>query len=161
MGHDNFEDQVTPNAEARLERKREIETKLILSSNFKGWNISENLIAEKNLKNQPWEFGYAFGVSRPLGTLASGRDCHFCRENFSIGAEVYGGLGSTLDFGLHDTAHYFAPVLSWAVSDNSTLRLSPGVGLTHETNPVLIRLGYTYEIQGFTQRVAKLFGRRP
>jgi hypothetical protein len=74
---------------------------------------------------------------------------------------VYGGLGSTLGFGLHDTAHYFAPVISWAVNDNSTLQLSPGIGLTHKTNPVLIRFGYTYEIQGFTQRVAKLFGRTP
>ena len=34
-------------------------------------------------------------------------------------------------------------------------------GLTHETNPLLIRFGYTYEIQGFTQHVAKLFGRKP
>jgi len=74
---------------------------------------------------------------------------------------VYGGLGSTLDFGVHDTAHYFAPVISWAIGDNSTLRLSPGVGLTHEANPVLIRFGYIYEIQGFGELVAKLFGRRP
>src|SRR5437016_5938988 len=139
-----------------------LEGKLILSSDYHDWNISENFILAKNFsQSEGLEFGYAFGVSRPLATLASARHCHFCRENFSLGAEVYGGLGSTLDFGLHDSAHYFAPVLSWAVSDNSTLRLSPGVGLTHETNPVLIRLGYTYEIQDFTQRVAKLFGRRP
>ena len=155
-------DLTSPNAFLSPTRDHELESKLILSSDYHDWNISENFILAKNFsQSEGIEFGYAFGVSRPLGTLASGRDCHFCRENFSLGAEVYGGLGSTLDFGLHDTAHYFAPVLSWAVSDNSTLRLSPGVGLTHETNPVLIRLGYTYEIQDFTQRVAKLFGRRP
>ncbi len=155
-------DLTSPNALLSPTRDHELEGKLILSSDYHDWNISENFILAKNFsQSEGIEFGYAFGVSRPLGTLASGRDCHFCRENFSLGAEVYGGLGSTLDFGLHDTAHYFAPVLSWAVSDNSTLRLSPGVGLTHQTNPVLIRFGYAYEIQGFTQAVAKLFGRKP
>ena len=33
----------------RSEKKREAELKLILSGNFKGWNVAENLIAEKNL----------------------------------------------------------------------------------------------------------------
>jgi len=156
------QDLTSPNALLSPIRDHELESKLILSSDYHDWNISENFILAKNFsQSEGIEFGYAFGVSRPLATLASARDCHFCRENFSLGAEVYGGLGSTLDFGLHDTAHYFAPVISWAVSDNSTVRLSPGFGLTHETNPVLIRFGYTYEIQGFTQAVAKLFGRKP
>ncbi len=42
--------------------------KLILSSNFRDWNISENFIAEKNFAHEPWEFGYAVGASRPLKT---------------------------------------------------------------------------------------------
>src|SRR5712691_7988011 len=60
VGHDTFEDQTVPNDEARHQRKREIETKLILSSYVNGWNISENFIAEKVI-NHPnsWEFGYA------------------------------------------------------------------------------------------------------
>ncbi len=106
------------------------------------------------------EFGYSFGVSRPLATLASGADCRFCRENFIVGAEMYGGLGSTLGFGVQNNAHYIAPVLSWAVTDNSTLRFSPGFGLNQESNPVLLRFGYTYEVQNFGSKVAKLFGRK-
>jgi hypothetical protein len=106
------------------------------------------------------EFGYAFGVSRPLASLASGADCRFCRENFILGAEMYGGLGSTLGFGVHDTAHYFAPVLSWMVSENSTLRFSPGFGLTSGSNAVLIRVGYAYEIQNFGTKISKLFERK-
>ncbi len=152
-------DLTSPNALLTPTRDHELEGKLILSSDYHDWNISENFTLAKNFsQSEGIEFGYAFGVSRPLGTLSSARDCHFCRENFSLGAELYGGLGSTLDFGPHNAAHYFAPVISWTVSDNSTIRLSPGFGLTHETNPVLIRFGYTYEIQGFSQHVAKLFG---
>jgi hypothetical protein len=152
-------DLKSPNALLTPTRNHELEGKLIFSSDYHDWNISENFTLAKNFsQSEGIEFGYAFGVSRPLATIASARDCHFCRENFSLGAEVYGGLGSTLDFGFHDTAHYVAPVISWAVSDNSTLRLSPGFGLTHETNPVLIRFGYTYEIQGFSQHIARLFG---
>jgi hypothetical protein len=71
----------------RREKKREAELKLILSSNFKGWNVSENMIAEKNLRGDPWEFGYALGVSRPLALVASAKSWVFCRENLSAGAE--------------------------------------------------------------------------
>jgi hypothetical protein len=143
-------------------RVHELEGKLILSSNYRDWNVSENFIVAKNFsQSQGLEFGYAFGVSRPLGSLASSANCRLCRENFILGAEMYGGLGSTLDFGVHGTAHYIAPVLSWMVSDNSTLRFSPGFGLTQESNPALFRFGYTYEVQNFGSRVAKLFGRKP
>jgi len=152
----------SPNSLLRPSHAHELEGKLILSSNYHDWNISENFTFEKNFsESEGIEFGYALGMSHPLATIASGSECRFCRENFTVGAEVYGGLGSTLNFGARDAAHYFAPVISWTVSDNSTLRFSPGFGLTHEANPVLIRFGYSYEIRGFSQRVAKLFGRRP
>jgi hypothetical protein len=112
VGHDGEADHAVPNNVSRRERKREIETKLILSSNFKGWNISENIIAEKNLANEPWEFGYAIGVSRPLALAARPDACTFCRENFVAGVELYGGLGDRYSFGLNDTSHYIAPLLA-------------------------------------------------
>src|SRR5439155_7453190 len=86
VGHDVESDDLTANAEARQEHKREVELKLILSSNTKGWNFSENITAEKNLSNEPWEFGYALGASRPLSLKASARRCTFCRQNFTVGA---------------------------------------------------------------------------
>jgi hypothetical protein len=150
------------NALLRPENVRELETKLILSSDYHDWNIAENFLVTKDFaESEGFEFGYSVGVSRPLATLASGADCRFCRENFIAGIEMYGGLGSTLDFGLHDTAQYIAPVLSWTVSDNSTLRFSPGFGLSHESSPVLLRFGYTYEVQNFGSKISKLFGRKP
>lgn len=155
-------DLTSRNALLTPQHDRELEGKLILSSDWRDWNIAENFIAAKNFsQSEGVEFGYSFGASRPLATLASGTDCRFCRENFTAGAEIYGGLGSTLDgFGARDTQHYAAPVISWLVTENSTLRFSPGFGLTRESNPVLIRFGYTYEVQGFGSRIAKLFGRK-
>ena len=155
-------DLTSRNALLTPEHAHEVETKLILSSDYHDWNISENFIATKNFsESEGVEFGYSFGVARPLARLASCAECRFCRENFIAGIEMYGGLGSTLGFGVHDTAHYVAPVISWAVSDNSTLRFSPGWGLTHESNPVLIRFGYSYEFQGVGTGISKLFGRKP
>ena len=50
-------------------------------------NISENIIAEKNLSNEPWEFGYAGGASRPLSLAVSAHNCTFCGEKFQAGVE--------------------------------------------------------------------------
>src|ERR1700720_1800427 len=57
-GHDVETDYAPSNAILRKEHSNEIETKLILSSTYKGWNFSENALAAKNLSNAPWEFGY-------------------------------------------------------------------------------------------------------
>jgi hypothetical protein len=160
VGHaDSFDE---PNADLRRARARELETKLILSSTAHDWNISENFIVEKNLtENEGFEFGYALGVWRPLAKIASGKNCRWCRENFVAGLELYGGLGSSEQFGFHDTAHYLAPVIRWNVSDNSAISISPAVGLTSGSVPLLLRFQYMYEISGFGRKVASLFGSKP
>ena len=147
------------NAKLAAMHAHEIETKLILSSNIHDWNLSENFIVEKNLSaDEGFEFGYALGVSRPLSKLASGQECWFCLENFHAGLELYGGLGSTNGFGFHETAHYLAPVISWQISDNSSIHFSPSFGLTNVSYPALLRFGYAYEIRGFASKVARIFG---
>jgi len=151
VGHDTREEFAERND--RSEKKREAELKLILSSNVKGWNISENMIAEKNLAGEPWEFGYAVGVSRPLALLASARPCAFCRENFSAGAEMYGGLGDRYSFGLHDTSHYLAPVVEWRLPGSTTLKFSPGFGLNDNSEHFLFRFGVSYEIDQIASRL--------
>jgi len=151
VGHDTREEFAERND--RSEKKREAELKLILSSNVKGWNISENMIAEKNLAGEPWEFGYAVGVSRPLALLASARPCVFCRENFSAGAEMYGGLGDRYSFGLHDTSHYLAPVVEWRLPGSTTLKFSPGFGLNDNSERFLFRFGVSYEIDQIASRL--------
>src|SRR5947209_3497024 len=101
VNRDGQGDLMDPASESRLEKKRELEAKLILGSYFKGWTIAENFIAEKNIRHEPFEFGYAVGVSRPLALTAGPDKCAFCRENFQAGLEVYGGLGTHSSFGLN------------------------------------------------------------
>ena len=157
VGHDMESDFTTSNAVARRDL-HEMELKLILSSNTKGWNFSENIIAEKNLSNGPWEFGYALAASRPLAFEASRKRCNFCPQNFIVGAEMYGGLGDRHSFGLRETSHYLAPVVGWNLPSGWTLRLSPGFGLNDNSHRFLLRWGVSREISGFDELVRRLFG---
>ncbi len=159
VGHDVEADHAEPLDEARREKERELELKLILSSHLKGWNISENFISVKNLAGGPWEFGYAVGFSRPLALAASPRPCIFCRENFVTGVEFYGGLGDTSRFGLAGTSHYAAPVLAWNLPNGTTLRVSPGWGLTPESHRFLLRFGVAHEIDGVGRAVSRMLGK--
>lgn len=162
VGFDGRDDLLAPNSQTALERKRELETKLILSSNFKGWNVSENFIAEKNLGSVPWEFGYAFGLSRPLALAASSKPCRLCRENFLAGLEMYGGLGTRYDFGLRGTSHYVAPTLAWQLAGGTTVRVSPGFGVTSNSSPFLLRFGVSFEVSQFARALRRsLHGAMP
>lgn len=160
-GHDTEADFLTPNAEARRNINNEVELKLILSGNVKGWNFSENTLAAKNLSNEPWEFGYALAASRPLALKASATRCIFCRQNFIVGAEMYGGLGDRYRFGLRDTSHYLAAVGGWNLPGGWTIRFSPGFGLNDNSHKFLLRWGVSREITGFDQMVRRLFGGKP
>lgn len=153
VGHDVADDQLVPNDEARRDHQRELETKLILSSNVRDWDISANLIAEKNLAAEPWEFGYAFGASRPLAFAATPGPCTFCRENFSVGAEVFGGIGTWRQFGLPGTSHYLGPILAWQLPSGAQLMVSPAFGLNGNSHAFLLRFTVSYEIgQVFRRR---------
>ena len=160
-GHDVEADFLTPNAVARREISNEVELKLILSSVHKGWNLTENTLAAKNLANSPWEFGYALAASRPLALEASAKQCSFCRQNFIAGVEMYGGLGDRHRFGFGDTSHYLAPVLGWNLPSGWMLRVSPGFGLNDNSHRFLLRWGLSREISGFGPMVSRLFRGRP
>ena len=159
-GHDVESDFSPSNSQARREIKNELELKLILGSNFKGWNVSENFLFVKNLAGEPWEFGYAVGASRPLALKAAPRRCNFCPQNFVAGAELYGGLGDTASFGLRETSHYLAPIVAWNMPSGWTLRASPTFGLNDNSRRFMIRWGVAKEFSGFGDLVKKLFGGR-
>lgn len=158
-GHDGEADNGDLNAIARRDHQHELETKLILSKTFKGWNIAQNTIVTKNLlPSEAWEFGYAIGTSRPLSLKARAQRCTFCPENFIAGVEMYGGLGDRHNYGLHDTSHYLAPVIAWNLPSDWTLRLSPGFGLNDDSHRFLMRWGVSREFSGFGSAVSRLFG---
>jgi hypothetical protein len=149
VNHDGKDDLTGPNAVARQEKKRELEAKLILGSNIRGWNISENFIAEKNVRHAPFEFGYAAGVSRPLALAARRERCTLCPENFQAGVELYGGLGTHDDFGARGASHYVAPTVAWQLADGMTIKVSPAFGITDQSAGFLLRFGVSYEISQF------------
>jgi hypothetical protein len=155
-GHDVAQNYSVPNAIGRAETERSLETKLILSSNVRGWNLSENFIAEKDLnESEPWEFGYALGVSRPLTLLASAKPCVFCRENFAAGLELYGGLGTTDGFGWTATSQYLGPIVSFAIPQGPTISFSPNFGLNDNSLGVLYRFKVSYEVQQLLHRLRR------
>jgi hypothetical protein len=156
VGHDGKDDLNSPSAQARREKQREIEAKLILSSYVKGWTIAGNFIGEKNLRQGPYEFGYAAGVSRPLALAAKPERCNACAENVQAGIELYGGLGTRGNFGLRGTSHYIAPTLAWTLDNGTTFRVSPGFGLTDTSTRFLLRFGVSYEVAQFGRAARKL-----
>jgi hypothetical protein len=158
-GHDVESDKLDPNGITRQEHKHELELKLLLSKNIQGWNFALNPTFVKNLSpSEPWEFAYAFGISRPLALKASSKACTFCRENFTAGVEMYGGLGDVPSPGLHDTSQYLAPVIAWNLPSNWTLRLSPGFGLNDNSHRFLMRWGVSREFTGFGEMIGRWFG---
>jgi len=157
-GHDVEADHAIPNAILRQAHNHELELKLLLSTTRNGWNFAVNPLATKPLTGgDPWEFGYAAGVSRPLALKASAQRCSLCRENFIAGVEMYGGLGDRPSFGLHETSHYLAPVIAWNLPSSWTLRLSPGFGLNHNSHQFLLRWGVSREFSGFGSTFASWF----
>jgi hypothetical protein len=135
-----------PIEELKREHEHEIEVKLILSSVIGAWNLAENVTIEKNLsKNEGLEFGYSVGTSRSLGSIARAERCRLCAENFVVGLEMYGGLGTSEAFGVRDARHYLAPVLSWRVGEGATLKFSPAFGMTEASDRALLRVGLSYE----------------
>jgi hypothetical protein len=125
----------------------EIEAELILSTDLKKWSITKNFIVEKNLtEDEGFKFGYAVGVFRPLPM-----------DNLAAGLELYGELGNSEQFGFKETSHYLAPALVWSLGKNQTVKVSPGFGLTANSDRLLLQFGYTYEIHGFGQKISRLF----
>jgi hypothetical protein len=146
-GNTSITTQQVPNAALRKEVERSIEGKLILSSNAKGWNFSENMISEKAVnENESWEFGYAVAASRPLSLKGTSHPCTVCRQNFAIGAELFGGLGTRYTFGLKQTGQYAGPAVALNAPDGFTYKFSPEFGLNDNSAGVLWRFGVSYEI---------------
>lgn len=158
VARDGGDDLNERNAEARTEKKREMEARLILGSYYHGWTIAENFIVEKNLRHAPFEFGYTFGVSRALALRARPEQCNFCPENFQAGVEVYGGLGTHEKFSIRDTSQYVAPTLSWTLASGVTFAVSPGFGVTAGSVPFLLRFGTSWEFAQVGRAARRLFG---
>lgn len=80
-----------------------VETKLILQRRTGPWDLRFNLIAEKKLdSSEPVELGYAASVDAEVA------------DEFRIGVQAFGDLGTTRDF-LPRSEHFIGPVVSYEV----------------------------------------------
>ena len=141
-----------PNAEARQDKERELELKLILGSNYRGWNISENIIAEKNLSNEPWEFGYAVGASRPLSSGGERAQLHVLRREVSSRSRNVRRIGRPLQFRTASDLALSGPLINWTAPNGMTFSFSPQFGLNDYSIPRLYRFGVSYEIDQLFSR---------
>lgn len=148
-GNHVIQDLQVSNARLRRDVERSVEGKLILSSYAKGFNLSENIIAEKNVSDEPWEFGYSLGISRPLANGFRPDRCLFCRQYFAVGGELFGGLGTRYTFGTSGTQQYAGPTLAYSAPRNLTVLVGPEFGLNANSASVLWRLKVSYEINQF------------
>lgn len=158
-GHSARDDFAIPNNVARQIREHEIESKLILSRDYRGWNFAGNIIGVKDLSGEPWQFGYSLGTNRAFSTSGEKSLCPLCRKSFAAGLELYGGLGDAHSFGLQDTAHYLGPVLSWQPREGFAIKAGPHFGLTPQSQRALIHFAVIYDIPEFGTRVKQVFGR--
>jgi hypothetical protein len=135
-----------PIADLKSEWQHEIETKLILSGRVHSWNVSGNFTLEKNLTtDEGIEFGYAAGIA-PLSAAEGGPNCRLCGSRVYPAFEIYGGLGTSKEFGAKDARHYIAPIVAWQVTPKSTIKASVGFGLTHASDHVLFRIAWGREL---------------
>jgi len=119
------------NAELRATRDHELETRLILSAPrtigiFQRTSLWRRISLKTKVSSSAmrWLSPGRWPRWLPARTAAFVVKLHRW-------VELYGGLGTTQGFGLHDTAHYVAPAISWQISDNTSLRFSPAIALTH------------------------------
>ena len=96
----------------------------------------------------------AFGGGTVTAPSASGASGNHSAQSLGGGAF----LGFSGDFVFKNNVGFQAEV-AWRASQNSTLRVSPGIGLTPVSAPVLLRFGYSYELQGAGHAIARLFHR--
>jgi len=150
VGFDSEQDNAVPNDIARREQEHEIETRLIIGSDFGVWNLAGNFIAEKNLSNEPWEFGYAAGISRPI--TSAGR-----LHAFQMGVEFYGGLGDWNRFTMRDTSQYLGACFAWKLRPGPLIRVSPAFGLTEQSHGFLLRFGISQEVSHIDRHIRSLF----
>ncbi len=133
--------------------EHELETKLIIGRDFSDrLDAAFNWISEVNLDTGDWEFGYAFGLNYVTykaadGEHEGGHKRGWDIEEVKLGAELFGGLGDsvdglTLDGG--ETAHYAGLNLKGEFENGIELGVGAAFGLTDESEDQILRLTLAY-----------------
>jgi len=149
------EDLTEPLTLARRTSVRTFEQRVILYHDWDRLNATFNFIRETALQSpRGSDYGYALGLFfRPPGTSGSmgamagmSAPSALSMSRFGYGLEMIGALGDNQRFGLYWNAqqHYLGPVITYAISSRSSLRLEPAFGLSNVSDPFVLRMGMAY-----------------
>lgn len=161
VSDEDSEEGVEPNYE------RILETRIILSKDFGGVNVTFNWINETDVHAGGTAFGYSIGVMyHPHGgsgcmckTDMPDCGCAHCKGEpvacpchmeghggIMYGFEIIGALGDSSDFGfdLDRQEHYFQPIMGFSLGNHVMVHVAVAIGLS-EASDNLIRLAIGYE----------------
>jgi hypothetical protein len=140
-----------PLALARGTPVRTFEQRVIVYHDRDGLNATFNLIRETALQApRESDYGYALGLFfRPSGTSGSmigmavmSAPPALSTSRLGYGLEIIGALGDNQRFGFYwnSQQHYLGPVLTYAISSRSSLRLEPAFGLSNVSDRFVLRM---------------------
>jgi len=148
------EDLMEPLTVARHTSVRTFEQRVIVYHDWGRLNATFNFIRETPLQ-APYgsDYGYAFGLfikpSWMSGSMAGMTNMPsppaLSMSRLGYGLEMIGALGDNHRFGVHwnSQQYYLGPVFAYAISSWS-VRLEPAFGLSHVSDPFLLRVGVSY-----------------
>jgi len=155
-----------PLALARRTSVRTFEQRAIVYHDWERVNLTFNFINETALDDGGNDLGYAWGVFRqpayrPMDTGMAGMPgmptmkapSVFSFQRLGYGLEMIGALGDThhVGFGARQQ-QYVGPVLSYALSRHWTIQIEPAFGLSHVSDPFVLRMGAGYSIDRLLHR---------
>ena len=107
-----------------------VEGKLILSKDFGPWNVTGNLVAEREIDaHEDWQWEYTAGVSYSLS------------PKVRLGLELKEDLGDQGEFGIHRKAHklQLVPGIYANVAPHVRLLFGPAIGLSHAADDLQLK----------------------
>ena len=115
---------------SREQHSDAIENKVILSKDFGVWNVTANLVAEKDINtHSDWGFEYTAGASYAMSSLTR------------VGLEVKETLGDADSFGIRRKDHklYLLPGIYTTLASHVRVLVGPAFGLTRASDDLQLR----------------------
>jgi len=163
------EDLNAPLAAARRTPVRTFEQRAILYHDWGRLNLTFNFINETSLESGENDFGYTWGVFRQAAFTAMETDTGMAGmatkpakpappmlsfQRLGYGLELIGALGNTHQFGFDwpRQQQYLGAVFSYGLSKRWTAHVEPTFGLSHVSDPFVLRMGLGYSIDHLRHR---------
>jgi len=152
FGHGDLTESV---ALARKTHARTFEQRLIIYHDWNRINATFNFIRETILQ-APYgsDYGYAMGLFYKSSWMSGSMEDMatvnappaLSLSRLGYGFEMIGALGNNHRFGFHwnDQQHYLGAVLQYTISSHWSVRLEPSFGLSHVSDPFMLRTGLAY-----------------